>query len=62
MRRSDEAEGDSRMMGSGRRAGFWLWSARDGFCATLVLPLPPDDGLGFLERSGWASFLTPEKS
>lgn len=56
MRRRDEAEGERRMMGSGRLCGFWL-SARAGllemlFSASVVL----------LDLNCAASFLTCEKS
>lgn len=54
MRRREEAEGDRRMMGSGRLL-FWL-SASDGFEEMFVV----EDG--FLDMKGAASLRTWEKS
>lgn len=54
MRRSEEAEGERRMMGSGRRAGFWLM-ARAGLFVIAVGP-------GFLDMKACASLRTWEKS
>jgi hypothetical protein len=56
MRSSDEADGDKRMIGSGRRAGFWF-STRAGLFVMLAAA-----GLGLRDMKGAASFLTWEKS
>ena len=58
MRSSAEAEGESRIMGSGRRAGFWL-SAR---AALAVRAAACGGAPGLRVMKGAASLRTWEKS
>ncbi|KAK2066980.1 hypothetical protein P8C59_000754 [Phyllachora maydis] len=53
---TDEAEGDSRMMGSGRRCGFWFGTMEELLATVVAL------ALGFLTMKGAASLRTCEKS
>lgn len=60
MRRSEDAEGERRIIGSGRRLGFFGCVGRAG--ALLVACLgAPGLGFSFLRKSS-AVFLTCEKS
>lgn len=54
MRRREEAEGESRIIGSGRRAGVLEFIANEGLLAMLEI--------AFLEKKGAASLRTWEKS
>jgi len=57
MRRSDEADGETRMMGSGRRAGFWLIGS-----AALRVPVFESGAAGFRPMNVCAILRTWEKS